>query len=198
MVKSALAPRSSLPTAWLSRHTHSHSHTHANTKRPDRFPPHLRVEAPSPIQDCILLSSADSQLLEEAEMSQMRKESSGGWGRYARAFFTSRGSQRSRDHLRKPLREHITGGGGGGPCMIYSIKVPLHGGSEIASPPQGSSLSFTPIPLVRETAAGRGLAGSRHCTEWALAAQHATRERHPPSTATKQAWGLSPFYELGN
>lgn len=86
MVKSALAPRSSLPTAWLSRHTHSHSHTHANTKRPYRFPPHLRVEAPSPIQDCILLSSADIQLLEEAEMSQMRKESSAGAGRPGRSL----------------------------------------------------------------------------------------------------------------
>ena len=95
-------------------------------------------------------------------------------------------------------RTYYWRGRGGGPCMIYSIKVPLHGGSEIASPPQGSSLSFTPIPLVRETAAGRGLAGSRHCTERALAAQHTTRERHPPSTATEQAWGLSPFYELGN
>lgn len=194
MVKSALAPRSSLPTAWLSRHTHSHSHTHANTKRPYRFPPHLRVEAPSPIQDCILLSSADIQLLEEAEMSQMRKERSAGAGRPGRSL-----RAKGAGIISESLSENILlEGAGGGPCMIYSIKVPLHGGSEIASPPQGSSLSFTPIPLVRETAAGRGLAGSRHCTEWALAAQHATRERHPPSTATKQAWGLSPFYELGN
>ena len=62
-------------------HTLTLTHTHANTKRPYRFPPLLRVEAPSPIQDRILLSSADIQLLEEAEMSPMRKESSGGWGR---------------------------------------------------------------------------------------------------------------------
>lgn len=74
--------------------------------------------------------------------------------------------------------------------MIYWIKVPLHGDSEIASPPQGRSiLSFsTPMPLVLETAAGRGLAWSRHRTKGAPAAQHIARERHPPSTSTKQAW----------
>ena len=73
--------------------------------------------------------------------------------------------------------------------MICSTKVPLHGGSEIASPPQGrSAASFsTPTPLVRETAAGRGLAWSRHCPKWALAAQHTARERHPPSTSARQA-----------
>ena len=38
-----------------------------------------------------------------------------------------------------------------------------------------------------ETAAGRGLAWSRHCPKWALAAQHTARERHPPRTSARQA-----------
>ena len=67
------------------------------------------------------------------------------------------------NHLGKPLGERITGGGR---CMIYSIKVPLHGDSEIASPPQGRSILSFSTPI-RETAAGRGLAWSRHRTKGA-------------------------------
>lgn len=98
----------------------THTHTHAQTTRSYRFSPHLRIQAPSSIQDRILLSSSDIEFLKQKSVRD--REGAGSWTgnsfwvgsqRREQGVGKSIGYHHLADHLKEPAVTMAGGGRGG-------------------------------------------------------------------------------------